>query len=200
MNQSMNTINEAKLHELSAGLLRLKKEQGELDQEKWAVEDALRKKAWACREREEEVTLEIRRLQNELGTDIGLSFEQGEALCCELGVALDILDKINNDESTITLAFEMPVPGDHPYSVHINPKKRTSWGRIAFDIVIKTKSPAVESIVRQSIRQINHLRGRDDPSPEEQETLDLTSRRVWHKSDHNQCWPEFRPTAKAYVS
>jgi hypothetical protein len=196
LNLKMNTNTEVKLQELSAELIRLKEERAELDREKWAVEDALRKKGLDRDHREEEVTLEIRRLQNELGTDIALSFEQGEALCCELGVALDILDKINNDESTITLAFEMPVPADSVYSVHINTRiERTSWARVAFDIVIKTKSSAVERIVRKSIRQIDHLRGRDDPTAEEQEHIDLTVRRVWNKSHHGQCWPEFRPTA-----
>ena len=191
----MNTTIEAKLHELSAELIRLKEEEKELEKEKWAVEEALRKKTWDRDHREEMVALEIRRLQNELSADIPLSFEQESQLSAELGVAVEILDKITNDESTITLAFEMPVPADSPYSIHINTiSRRTAWARIAFDIVIKTKSSAVERIVRKSIRQIDHLRGHDDPTAEEQENIDLAARRVWHKSRHGRCWPEFRPT------
>jgi len=178
------------LKELMSTQVVLKNKYYEICQEKRDMEALLNKKEEDNDDSLKEVELKIRILQNEVGSDLVLNYENELALRKDLMAIDDIINKITNDDSEVHLIYEVPDISDKLYSTHVNIKTGRGWGRDAtsFKITIKTKCPSVERIVREVMQQhegMRYLRD-DNPSPEEQEKFDLTIRREWSTSQHNE--------------
>ena len=184
---------EAKVNELNE-LMRtqfsLKQKYYEICQEKRDMETLLNKKEEDNDDSLREVELKIRQLQNELGSDVVLEYKDELALRKDLMAIDDIINKIPNDESEVHLIYEVPDDAHKLYSTRIDINTGPGWGRdcTSFNVVIKTKCPAVERIVREVMQQYDGMRryGNDNPSVKEQEKIDLTIRREWLTSQHNE--------------
>ena len=70
---------------------------------------------------------------------------------------------------------------------------------VSFRVIIKTVSPDVERIVRETISQHNNLRCSDELPYEEQVVFDKTSRREWHSSWYGESSITFKPYVKEVV-
>lgn len=184
---------EAKVNELNQLMrtqVNLKQKYYEICQEKRDMDALLNKKEEENDDCIREVDLKIRQLQNELGSDIILEYKDELALRKDLMAIDDIINKIQNDESEVHLIYEVPDINDKLYSTRVDVNTTYGWGRdsTSFNVIIKTKCPAVESIVREVMQQYDGMRrlGNDNLSPEEQEKFDLTIRREWLTSQHNE--------------
>jgi hypothetical protein len=148
-------------------LMRFKKDIEEtmtflVDQRK-IIEDDLDKKNYEYSQRLYEVNMKIHELHNKLGAHIVLCNSDEKALRHELITIEHILTRVPNDNTKIVLSYEEPCL-KKPYSIHID----MVYYRIdlGFNITIKTKCPAVETIVRETLSCY-----RSDPTISE-----------WHKS------------------
>ena len=192
--QMESKVNE--LNELMRTQVGLKNKYYEICQEKRDTEALLNKKEEDNDDCLRDVELKIRQLQNELGSDIVLNYEDELALRKDLMAIDDIINKIENDDSEVVLIYDIPDISGKLYSTHVNINTGRGWGRDAtsFNVVIKTKCPPVERIVREVMQQhdgMMHYRD-NNPSPEEQDKIDLTIRREWLTSQHNERSIHFR--------
>ena len=178
------------LNELMRTQVSLKQNYYKICQEKRDMDAILNKKEEDNDDSLRDVELKIRQLQNELGSDVVLEYNDELALRKDLMAIDDIINKIPNDESEVHLIYEAPDNTHKLYYTQVNINTGRGWGRDAtsFNVVIKTKCPAVERIVREVMGQIDHMRylGDNNPSEEEQEKIDLTIRREWLTSRHNE--------------
>lgn len=141
------------------------------------------------------VKLEIRKLQNEIGSNIVLTKSNEQFLRKHLTVIDSMIHRTHNDNSTIELLFEVPNGCDIPYSIHVNIDNYYLDRTIEVDddpklqVIIKTKCSAVERIVRETIvQEYNYHHYRPDPkmSDEEQKDFDINVRRNWRQSYHSE--------------
>jgi hypothetical protein len=187
---------EAKVNELNE-LMRtqviLKQKYYEIWQEKRDIEALLNKKEQDNNDCIREVELKIRQLQNELGSGMVLEENDEISLRNEL-MTLDNILKTDNDDSILVLSYEVPNENDRPYSIDIKFTKTRNFHPASFHIIIKTKCAAVEQIVREVVKQYDNMRYLDKNklSTEEQEEIDLTTRREWIKNRHNECYIGFK--------
>jgi len=181
------------LNELMCTQVILKQKYYEILQEKRDIEALLNKKEEDNNDCIREVELKIRQLQNELGSGMVLEDNDEISLRNEL-MTLDNILKTDNDDSILVLSYEVPNENDRPYSIDIKFTKTCNFHPASFHIIIKTKCAAVEQIVREVVKQYDNMRylDKDKLSTEEQEEIDLTTRREWIKNRHNERYIGFK--------
>jgi len=114
--------------------------------ERRVMEEDLDKREYNCSERLHEVNMKIHQLHNKLGAHITLCSYDETALRHEL-VTIDRILSVDNDKSKIVLSYEEPT--NRSFSIHIDMVYYLV--DLGFNITIKTKCPAVETIVRETL-------------------------------------------------
>jgi hypothetical protein len=136
------------------------------------------------------VKLEIRRLQNELGSSVLLTTANEKLLRKHLIMVEGMINRIDTEESSIILKFEVPNQDDLPYSIHVNMSNRFVADYVGFDdtelqVIIKTRSSAVERILRETVSQYDNMHSDfANKSDEEIKDFEMNVRREWVKSFH----------------
>ena len=117
-----------------------------LANERRVMEEDLDKRENNCSERLHEVNMKIHNLHNKLGAHLILCSYDEKALRHEL-VAIERILSMDNDKSQIVLSYEEPT--NRSFSIHIDMIYYVV--DMGFNITIKTKCPAVERIVRETL-------------------------------------------------
>jgi len=184
---------ESKLTELISKLANLEKMTKEIAEERSVFENMIQDKEVDNNYNIHCVKLEIRRLQNELGSNIVLTKANEKLLRKHLTIIEDMIHRTDNDESSIYLKFEVPNQDDLPYSIHVNIDNyyKDKFAGLVDDpkleVIIKTKCSAVELIIRETIIQDNNIyHHSEDMSEEERKDFEMNIRREWEKSYHNE--------------
>ena len=173
---------EAKLTELNAQLDALINESYQLGYQKTDFENMMREKESENFHSIKNMKIEIEGLRNQIGSGVLLTSESEIQLRKELVAIAHILNCPGSDKSQVTLVFDVPIPDSKPYSIHTD--LNSSWN-ISFNITIKTKSPDVEKIVRETILQDKNIQHHGETTDEDRE-FDKTLRRKWSDDRHNE--------------
>jgi len=182
---------ESKLTELTSKLANLEQTKREIAEEKSAFETMIQEKETDNSYDIYCITLEIRKLQNELGSNIVLTKLNEKLLRKHLTVIQDMVYTRHTDESSISLRFEVPNQDDLPYSIHVDVDNyyidRLTGGvdDPEVNVIIKTKCSAVERIVRETISQYDNMHNdSEEKSEEEIKDFEMNVRRKWTRSFH----------------
>jgi len=176
---------ESKLSELISKLANHEKLTKEIAEERSVFENMIQEKEIDNNYNIHCIKLEIRKLQNEIGSNIVLTKENEKLLRKHLTVLEHIVNRTNNDETSIYLRFEVPNQDDRPYSIHMNMKNDNEDTEL--EVIIKTRCHHVERIVRETLTQDNNpYHHTEHMSEEERKDFEINNRRQWEKSYHNE--------------
>ena len=185
---------ESKLAELMSRLATYKQVTSKIADERREFETMIEEKEVDNNYNIHCVTLEIRKLQNEIGSAIVLTTANEKLLRKHLTVIDSMIHRTENDKSTIELLFEVPNGDDTPYSIHVDidnyylDRKIDLVDDPKLRVVIKTKCSAVERIVRETIvQEYNYEHYRPEKlSEEEQKDFEMNICRKWRQSYHGE--------------
>jgi len=182
---------ESKLNELVSRLANLEQIKREIAEERTVFETMIQEKEVDNSHDIYCVKLEIRKVQNELGSTILLTKLNEKLLRKHLTLIDNIIHTRDTDESSIALRFEVPNQDDLPYSIHVDIDNyyidRLTGGLNdpKLEVIIKTRCSAVERIVRETITEYDNMHNDyEEKSEEERKDFELNIRRKWTQSFH----------------
>jgi hypothetical protein len=182
---------ETKLNEAISKLANLELIKREIAKERSDFEDMIQDKEIDNNYDIYCTNLEIRKLQNEIGSNIILTKLNEKLLRKHLKIIENMIYTRDTDESSINLLFEVPNKDDLPYSIHINIDNyyidRLTGGLDdpKVEIIIKTRCTEVERIVRETITEYDNMRNDFEGKDEEKlKDFEMNFRRKWTRSFH----------------